>query len=77
MIARMQNASEGRRDLRKLSTSPVRICKLPVYGLRRVVNEAPIRASGSAFTSIAKNAAAKSHSFAIEGLSSGGNSPSG
>jgi len=55
----------------------VRICKLPVYGLWRVLNEAPIPTAGSSLASIAKKAAANSHSLAIKALSSGGNSPSG
>jgi hypothetical protein len=41
------------------------------------LNEAPIPTAGSSLASIAKKAAANSHSLAIKALSSGGNSPSG
>ena len=78
VIATTQDASGGTRLFKKLSTSPVRICALPVYGFRRLVNfEASSAAGGSAFASIAKNAAANSRNFSLDGLRSGEKSPSG
>src|SRR5439155_24275052 len=52
--------------------SLVRICKLPVFGLSRVVNlDALSDTAGSALTSTEKNAAANSRSLPIDGLASG------